>query len=269
MDEIAITARVMAYMRSLDVEVSGDIFAHHFVTDEAKSLADSWLAVYPGNARHGALRCRYMEGRAATYIQRGALQMINIAAGLNTFPYRHPAARALQYFAEFDLPNMLTYKEETVRRLITEGMIPSTTLKVSYHVADLTADITPVLEQLCWDWSHPTVVLMEGISYYIPRAALQAVIHTLGRFCAKGSVIIFDYLRIKDTKTPLYKTFYDSIAPRGEVFHTVFDDEGVVRLFTPWFRVISDRTITDIEKEYCADQRTIDFASYLVAERTA
>jgi len=44
MTDIAITARAMAYMRSLDVDVSHDIFAKHFVTDEAKVLGDAWLA---------------------------------------------------------------------------------------------------------------------------------------------------------------------------------------------------------------------------------
>lgn len=257
MTQIAITARTMAYMRSLDVAVSSDPLARQFVTDEAKALGDTWLAVYPGLARHGALRCRYFEDIAGKYIAAGAMQMINMAAGLNTFPYRHTAARLLRHYAEFDLPDMLAYKKT--------ASLPKPIISVEYVPTDLSKEITPSLSQLSWDWTQPTVILMEGISYYVPLESLKAVIRTLSRHLAKGSCILMDYFRPKDTETRLYKTFFDTIMPRGELLHTFFTHETVVDLLDP-FKVVSDRLMPDIEADYCPDKKTIPFASYLVAE---
>ena len=89
---------------------------------------------------------------------------------------------------------------------------------------------------------------------------------TLARFLAKGSPILFDYFRPKDTETALYKTLFKTITPRGELLHTFFTHDTVVELFDP-IKVLSDRLMPDIEKDYCKDHKTIDFASYLLAER--
>ncbi len=256
----------MAYMRSLDVEVSRDTLAQYFITPESKALADEWLQVYPGLSRHGALRGRHMEDIVSKYIDNGVLQMINMAAGLNTFPYRHPKAKKLAHYAEFDLPNMIDFKKETIEQLTHRGMIEETSLKVKYVPTDLSTDIALSFERLGWDWSKPTIIVMEGISYYIPNDALENIVSTLRQFLIKGSPVLFDYFRPSDRETDLYKKFYETITPLGELLYTFFDQPGVKKLFQD-FNIESDLLITEIERNYCSDQKTIEFASYLTVVR--
>jgi len=130
MTQIAISAEAMAYMRSLDVEVSRDPLAQYFVSKEGKALGDDWLSSYPGLSRHGSLRCRYIEDTAVKYIGQGAVQMINIAAGLNSFPYRHPEAGRLKHYAEFDLPGMIDHKKQIIAKFFQEGKIQQPSLEV-------------------------------------------------------------------------------------------------------------------------------------------
>ncbi|MBI4126667.1 MAG: class I SAM-dependent methyltransferase [Deltaproteobacteria bacterium] len=253
MAQIAQSALAMAYMRSLDIKVSRDTLAQHLLTHEARALGDDWLSVYPGLARHGALRCRYIEDTAITYINRDVSQMINVAAGLNTFPYRHPDAARLTHYAEFDLPEMIEHKRGIIDRFAREGKIKQPLVKVDYVATDLTEDIALSFEKLGWDWSKPTIVVMEGISYYVPLASLQRVITTISGFLAPGSPVLFDYFRPEDRKTPLYQKIHQTIGLQKEPFLTFLDSAGVQALFDG-STIVSDRLITDIEKDYCPDR---------------
>ena len=109
---ISPSAKGVAYLRSSDIAVSNDYLACHFVDEEGKRVASEWLEMYPGVGRQICIRARYIEETVGCYLKQKNGQVICLAAGLSNYPYRAAWINNVQYYAEIDLPDMVTLKKE-------------------------------------------------------------------------------------------------------------------------------------------------------------
>lgn len=81
-----------------------------------------------------------------------------------------------------------------------------------------------------------------------------------------GSVLIMDYFIAGVEKTEVFERVMGNVGKAGEPWHTCLDSGGLEKLFAGW-RIASDRTLPDIEKDYCPDCKTIEFDAIVVAEK--
>lgn len=268
MNEISLSALGVAYLRQMEEATSRDTLAKYFTNDKGRRVAEGWLNDYPQVARQIALRGRYIEDTVARYIdEKGIVQAVNVAAGLNTFPYRHSHAPKLRCYAEMDQPQMLDYKKRVVSALVTRRIIEKPDLKILYIPVNLSdGRIGDPLDEAGWDWGRPTVFIVEGISYYLPIAILTKMFGDIKDKSRAGSAIIMDYFPARVQTTKVFKKVMGDIARDGEPCCTCPTPEEIRSLFRD-FEIISDRDLPDIEGDYCADAYTIDFDAIVVAER--
>jgi len=80
-----------------------------------------------------AIRGRFIEDSAVKYSkERNITQILNIASGLNTFPYRHPDADRFDAYMELDLPHMVEFKKSHVDQMIKQGVEINKEPKIKY-----------------------------------------------------------------------------------------------------------------------------------------
>ena len=256
-------------MRGMEVEVSLDTLAKHFTNEECKGLVKKWLDIAPYTARLVSIRGRYIEDAVVEKMKtKGITQVLNIAAGLNTFPYRHPGAKNLSHYAELDLAPMLEYKQQEIEKFISKGLIARPTFDLQYIPIDLAADnFLEHFRSIDWNWKEPSIYIFEGISYYIPLERLKEIIDTFAETMASGSLLIMDY--------------FPDIAKENEDLVTIMDDmpkdggETCVSYLSPsniknlleHFNIISDHLENDLEKEYYGECTSKPMGSIIVAEK--
>lgn len=268
MSKVSPSAKGVAYLRHLEVDVSRDTLADYFYNEEGKKLAEYWLEKCPYMRRTVAIRGRYIEDMAAKYIGKdGIKQMLNIAAGLNTFPYRHKGASELEAYAEFDLPTMIEFKKDVIGRLIDEGVIPSPEFDMRHIGADLSSPcFSDDFRKMHWDWKRPSVYVLEGMSYYLPMDKLQEVVDTFADTMAKGSVLIMDYFPDYVRNNDGLTAVLDHLPSTGaETCVTYLSKDDVERLLKR-FTIISDRLEDEMEPEYYPDRICKPIGSIVVAE---
>lgn len=265
--QISPSALGVAYLRQVEESISKDSLAKYFTNDDARRTAEGWLKDYPQVARQVALRGRYIEDIASHYIEdRGFLQVVNVAAGLNTFPYRYSHASKLRRYAELDQPQMLDFKKQTISDLMDQGVIKKPAFELLCVPTNLFDEkISASLNHVGWNWNLPTIFIVEGISYYLPANILTSLITDIQNYSQSGSAIIMDYFPDRVQTTPVFKKVMGDIAKDGEPCHTCPASGEIQSLFKD-FKIISDRDITDIERDYCTDIFTIDFDAIIVVE---
>lgn len=251
----------------MEVDVSRDTLAKYFCDEEGQIMAKKWLELCPYVGRLVAVRGRHVEDEAARYIKdHGIKQMMNIAAGLNTFPYRHEAASKLDRYAEIDLPSMLAFKEEKIALLKKGGFISNASIDIDYIPTDLHSEnFFKDFKNINWDWHLPSIYVVEGMSYYLPIELLQKIIDTLSTLIAKGSILIWDYFPdyVKEYLDDLMNTIVDA---GGEVCFTYLNKTEVNRLMEG-FHIVSDRLESELEKEFYSNHISKPIGSIIVAEK--
>jgi len=111
------TARWVAVYRAQETErpdaIFRDPFARRLAGDRGEQIARS-MPLGGDNAWSMITRTYLIDEFVRAEVQRGADMVVNLAAGLDSRPYRMPLPASL-HWVEVDLPEILTYKEEILR----------------------------------------------------------------------------------------------------------------------------------------------------------
>lgn len=267
MNTVSPSAKGVACLRYMEAHVSRDTLAKCFCDKEGQTLAKKWLKLCPYVGRAVAVRSRHIEDVAARYIEEcGIKQMMNIAAGLNTFSYRHNAASKLARYAELDLPPMIDFKKDRIALLKKDKVISNALIDVDYIPVDLhSKNFFRDFKNINWDWHSPAIYVFEGMSYYLSIKLLQKIMDMLSTSISKGSVLIWDYFPdyVKEYLDGLMNTIVDS---GGEVCLTYLNKTEVNRLMEG-FHVVSDRLESELEKEFYPNCISKPVGSIIVAEK--
>jgi methyltransferase (TIGR00027 family) len=108
------TARWVAVYRAQETErpdaIFRDPFARRLAGDRGEQIARS-MPLGRDNAWSMITRTYLIDEFVQAEVRRGADMVVNLAAGLDSRPYRMPLPASL-HWVEVDLPEILTYKEE-------------------------------------------------------------------------------------------------------------------------------------------------------------
>ena len=117
-------------------------------------------------------------------------QVVLLGAGMDTRAWRMPVPGVEWY--EVDLPDMLAAKQETLvssrerNKTITTNrtMEPDPNHACSIHYVPLNLqtqlhELLPSLQARGWDCKAPTIFVLEGLVYYLPKSIVQQLFHEI------------------------------------------------------------------------------------------
>lgn len=116
-------------------------------------------------------------------IAAGTRQAVLLAVGYDTLALRHPALTVY----EVDKPGVLTDKRERLQR----AGLASNAVSVT---ADMTLDDLPSrLKEAGFAAGEKAFFALLGVSYYLPMAALDALLADVASLSVRGTAILLDY----------------------------------------------------------------------------
>ncbi len=263
---ISPSASGVAYLRSIYEDISGDFLAKYFVTSEGEDLAKKWLEGLPCVGEAVSLRCRWFDSEIKRAIDSGIHQVVQIAAGLSTFPWRHTDISNLRY-AEIDRQELILFKQDAIKKLITSGLVVPFKGLIDWRSIDLSNDhLGPVCRSLLWDFGQPTLFVLEGISYYLSQDRLAKLISEIERISSRGSRIALDYFHDETEDLPSLELVMGSIAPSGgEASWQRINSERMGSLLRAWKIKDHESLAEKTKRDKIGD--LMDYVSVISAEK--
>ncbi|GEM_PF-995275 len=249
--EISDTAFVVNYSRSRRVDISSDIYAKLWVTQDAIDIWNSFSKeVYHHDDLNISIRNRFylshLEKFGNQYPQGSCL---NLGAGFTNYPFLlEPGLR----FFECDLPPVISYKKQAVSQWISQGKIPNR--DVHYFPIDLNdnQDLLKIKELLAHECKGgPSIVILEGVTYYLDISILNKIFALLYETQEEGSLIIFDYWKPDTMAYPVMirlKTFLEKHFGLQGQQYTLFDQTFTHEI--QGYKEIESINIGELEQQY-------------------
>ncbi|HEY7956055.1 MAG TPA: SAM-dependent methyltransferase, partial [Polyangia bacterium] len=185
MHGVAATSLWVAASRALESErpdaLFHDPFARRlagdegFVIEEARRKANLARGGHPPSLE---IRTRFLDDRIAAALERGPLQCVLFAAGMDARAYRLPWPPGTRLF-ELDQPSVLAYKEEKLA-----GVAPTCDRRAL--AIDLRDDFTAALEAGGFDRHAPAIFLVEGLLLYLHEPEVRTLFSRLDALAAPG-----------------------------------------------------------------------------------
>ncbi|WP_327139848.1 class I SAM-dependent methyltransferase [Nocardia sp. NBC_01327] len=179
--------------------------------------------VLSGTRAQVTARSRYTEER----LSAGFTQYVILGAGLDTFAYRSPLAKAIAVY-EVDHPATQRWKQE----LLTAAELDSSA--VEFVGVDFEDDnLASRLITHGFDPNQQALVSWLGVSMYLTESAIATTLDSLGRF-ARGTELIMEYALpsgLRDEAGRVYAEFaLEASAQQGEPWLSFFTPEQVTEL---------------------------------------
>lgn len=227
--DVSGTAFVVNYSRSLKEDISKDIYAKLWVTPEAIELWNGLSEnVYPNDDLNLSLRNRFYLEHIKSFIKDNENAVIvDVASGFDDYPF---LIESENRFIEFDLPNIISYKEKKVREWEKDNTLPKR--NVQYHSIDLAseeqrAEFKKILAKEISD--KASLIIMEGLPYYLNKEILDDLFKIYSEVQTQGSEIVFDYWRPDAMTYPVMVKLKDYVDKKFNVkqdFH-LFDENYI------------------------------------------
>jgi methyltransferase (TIGR00027 family) len=134
------------------------------------------------------MRSRHAEDELAAAFTGGTRQYVVLGAGLDTFAYRNPHGEQLRVF-EVDHPATQDWKR---KQLDAQGIDVPHGLR--FVAVDFEKDaLGDCLDRAGFDRKAPAFISWLGVSIYLTKEAVAETLRFVGRSCAGGSQIVFDF----------------------------------------------------------------------------
>jgi len=135
------------------------------------------------------IRTRYIEERMEQAIRDGVSQVVILGAGFDTRAYRLTELLKNVHVFEVDQPFTQAYKK---RRVLEAGIeVPA---NLTYVPVDFRHDqLGDALKSAGYDPARKTFFIWEGVTMYLPEAAVEETLRWVAAQAA-GSTIIFDFV---------------------------------------------------------------------------
>lgn len=134
-------------------------------------------------------RAAYCEAALQTAMRTGTQQYAILGAGLDTFAFRNP--EFLKKFRVFEVDHPKTQEDKRARIARAGWQEPA---QLSFVGVDFTKDdLAAQLLSAGFDPKKKTFFSWLGVSYYLYRSEIEAMLDALHALCADGSTLLFDY----------------------------------------------------------------------------
>jgi O-methyltransferase involved in polyketide biosynthesis len=205
---ISATAFLVNESRARMVSLSRDIYANHWVRPEHRNaVRELWedfaQEVYPHDDLELSIRNRYFLDRLQAFVcSHEDPVFINIGAGFTSYPFL--VDRPIQCI-EIDYPEVVACKKARLAALQDARIIPRRAIKF------VTMDLNdPKNRRRFRDYlvsntsGRPSYVLLEGLTYYLQPATLNALFKICGAIQPRGSRLAFDFWKPDMVSHPVF-----------------------------------------------------------------
>ncbi|WP_419660173.1 class I SAM-dependent methyltransferase [Desulfosarcina variabilis] len=199
------TAENIALVRAIEStrpagdRICFDPWARHFLSEALATIVDSpvlraqlmatWEVFTPGVCGAVLMRSDFIDRCLQAAIEAGIEQLVILGAGFDTRALRLKALGNLGRIFEIDHPATQSVKIDKLRRLSTG--IPS---HVTYIGIDFeTEHLSEKLLKNGYTPKTRSFFIWEGVTYYIPAAAVEATLAFIVNQSGAGSGLVFDY----------------------------------------------------------------------------
>jgi methyltransferase (TIGR00027 family) len=202
---------------------------------------------------HVVLRSRVAEDALRDAVARGIEQYVLLGAGLDTFAYRQPPWAEGLAIIEVDHPSSQADKR---------GLLESAAIDIpsNVHYADVDFEhetLDDGLRRCGVAFDRPTVFSWLGVTMYLTREAIDAVLGTVASF-AKGSEIVLTFAQPFEPDDHGGRAFAERVAAIGEPWISYFEPaeiEGVLRAHG--FSAVSFLTREAAIRQYYENRRDL------------
>jgi O-methyltransferase involved in polyketide biosynthesis len=265
---ISDTAFLVNESRARKLDVSQDIYAEHWVRPESRErIRNLWDAfareVYPHDDLELAVRNRYFFEHLVELVNISEKPVfVNLGAGFTSYPFLLNQAIPC---IEVDYPHVIAYKQDRIKHLQEEGILPHRNLE--FFPVDLcNADDREKLkvELAARISGNSSYILLEGVSYYLPMPALLAIIEFIRDIQSIGSIFAFDFWKPDLTRHPVFiqlQTFFADRFGFEARDYNLFDREFIESIASYQLLEISDAT--EQERIYAGTNVLADYSKIL------
>jgi methyltransferase (TIGR00027 family) len=179
--------------------ICSDPYAIHFIRpeiiefgknnpEEAKKLVEQMEQLLPGLSSSIIARVRYFDDYLKTCLKNSIKQLVILGAGYDTRAYRIEELKNIIEIYEVDHPSTQKFKKDIIKKLFENDD------HVKYVPIDFeTQKIDEELPKYGYRSDLKTLFIMEGLSMYIPQAAVENTLSFIKTNSKKGSSIILDF----------------------------------------------------------------------------
>ncbi|MEO8876980.1 MAG: SAM-dependent methyltransferase [Polyangiaceae bacterium] len=173
--------------------------------------------------RHLPLRTRAIDDALKIEIRRGVTQVVLLGAGLDGRAHRLEVLSKCDLF-EIDHPDTQALKLQNARDL------PAYPRQIHYVPVNLERDdFGEALVANGFDPRMPAVFIWEGVTMYLPLAAIEGTLALLNRFACPGSLVMATYFdKAAERRTRFALPLFLAI---GEALRSSFSKTEIAALF--------------------------------------
>lgn len=174
--DVSDTARWVAYLRALESERADALFRDRFARRLAGERGRSIVEGLPKGPLSWSLavRTRVFDELILSALARGTRVVINLAAGLDTRPYRLSIPREVTWF-EIDLPTIIAFKNEA----LADERPTCAVERIGLNVGDAEARLRFFSELR--ESNEPALIVTEGLLVYLDTHEVASLSDDLRR----------------------------------------------------------------------------------------
>ncbi len=208
MEAVSRTAQWTAAARALESERDDALFVDPYARTVADSIGFDLLKRYAGagTVEFLAIRTAYLDAAVrATVAERGIRQIVFVASGMDTRPFRLPWPGDVTVY-ELDRPALLSAKAE----LLADAELPAGVVRRPVAV-DLAGEWTGSLREAGWQSDVPTLWVVEGLLFFLPEDAVRRLLSTICEMSGAGTVLLGDVASRASLQNPLARPFLNAL----------------------------------------------------------
>ena len=245
--------------RARGAKLSRDRYAHIWVTDATRRLWEDFAReVYPHDDVELPLRNRfYLDVLENALREQPSAVFVNLAAGFSSYPFLiEKPCRSI----EVDFDHVCRFKRSKIEKWRAAGLLPPR--EVELVACDLAGenDVSALGERLrSAIGPDPSVVFLEGITYYLKRDALFRLFDMLRDIQSPGSKLALDFWPPEYKGHPVHRRFRKFFADRfghGESKHHFFDADLLRSL--GGYEIVALTDIVELERQFSQERRLIN-----------
>ncbi len=230
---ISDTAFLVNESRARMVDVSGDIYAKHWVLPERREFViklwdDFAVEVYPHDDLELSIRNRFFFKFLQKFVSINKKNPVFIIVGAGFISYPFLLDRSI-YCIEIDYPHVVTFKESRRKCLINESILPDRNVK--FFATDLQniKDLGRLKILFSSDVAgKPSFILLEGLTYYLDMPVLNTLFNMFSEIQPTGSILAFDFWKPDIIQHPVFKRmkkFFSERFDYAEHNYSFIDDK--------------------------------------------
>lgn len=246
------TAFVVNVSRSEKVMLSKDIYAKLWTTEEAVFLYHELRKnVYQYDDLFISLRHRFFLEKQKEFIKtHNNPVIINIGSGFTNYPYLLEGSFE---YVEIDLENIINYKKEAIERFMKQDLLPFR--DIYYYPINLNNVIDREYLRSKLNGaiasSNRSMVIMEGLTFFLDKKVLDFIFQLLGSTMKKGSEIVFDFWEPDAMEYPVLQKLRTYLSERfgyEQKEYFLFDKDYIESKKD--FVISEIKKISEVEKSY-------------------